>query len=179
VTTAAGPAEVGAPLAIVIFGAAVRPDGTPTTTLRQRTEAAMAYGRALPSPLFIPTGGSPDDRPTEAAIMAGLLRAAGVAAPAILVEETARDTLDSVRACSALLRARCYRGPVAVASSAYHLPRCLVLMRLAGWRVIRVPPPCVPASRRFGRRWFWRLREIPALPWDAVVLARDRGRADD
>ncbi|ACI53130.1 protein of unknown function DUF218 [Gluconacetobacter diazotrophicus PA1 5] len=163
-------------LPVVIFGAAVRPDGTPTATLRYRTEAAIAYGRTLPSPLFIPTGGSPDGRPTEAALMADLLRAAGVPDRAIVVEDTARDTLDSVLACTALLRARGCRGPVAVASSAYHLPRCLVLMRQAGWRVVRVPPPRVPASRHLGRRWFWRLREIPALPWDMLLLAR-QGRA--
>ncbi|MBB2202985.1 YdcF family protein [Gluconacetobacter tumulisoli] len=159
---------------IVIFGARVRPDGTPTATLRRRVEAAIAYARSIPSALFIPTGGSPDGRPAEAAIMVRLLREAGIPDASILAEDTALDTLDSVLACSALLRGRGYRGPVAVASSAYHLPRCLVLMRLAGWRVARVPPPRVPAARRWSRRWFWRLREIPAVPWDAMLLLRQR-----
>ena len=77
-------------------------------------------------------------------------------------------------ACSVLLRARGYRGAVAVASSGYHLPRCLVLMRLAGWRVVRVPPPQVPAARSLLRRWFWRLREVAALPWDALLLVLRR-----
>ncbi|GAA4490893.1 YdcF family protein [Gluconacetobacter aggeris] len=159
-----------APLAIVIFGAAVRPDGTPTPTLRRRVAAAAAFGRMCAEPLFVPTGGSLDGRPAEAPVMADLLRRAGIPDTAIMIEATARDTLDSVLACSALLRARGYRGPVAVASSAYHLPRCLVLMRLAGWRVMRVPPPSVPAARRLARRWFWRLREVPALPWDVLLL---------
>ncbi|GBQ81369.1 hypothetical protein AA13595_0615 [Gluconacetobacter johannae DSM 13595] len=169
---------------IVIFGARVRPDGTPTATLCRRVEAALAYARSWPSAVFVPTGGSPDGRPAEAAIMARLLREAGIPDTAILVEDTALDTLESVLACSVLLRERGHRGCVAVASSAYHLPRCLILMRLAGWRVARVPPARVPAARRWARRWFWRLREIPAVPWDALLLARRRlphgpGAADD
>ncbi|MFS3136685.1 YdcF family protein [Gluconacetobacter sacchari] len=163
-----------APLAIVIFGAAVRPDGTPTPTLRRRVVAAAAFGRACAAPLFVPTGGSRDGRPAEAAVMADLLRGDGIPDSAIVIEGAARDTLESVLACSALLRARGYRGPVAVASSAYHLPRCLVLMRLAGWRVVRVPPPQAPAARRLARRWFWRLREGVALPWDVLLLVLRR-----
>ncbi|GBQ26428.1 YdcF family protein [Gluconacetobacter azotocaptans] len=160
--------------AIVIFGARVRPDGTPTATLRRRVEAALAYARSMPSAVFVPTGGSPDGRPAEAAIMARLLREAGIPDAAIMIEDTALDTLESVLACSALLRGCGYRGCVAVASSAYHLPRCLILMRLAGWQVARVPPARVPAARRWSRRWFWRLREVPAVPWDVLLLARRR-----
>jgi hypothetical protein len=40
-----------------------------------------------------------------------------------------------------------------------------------------VPPPRVPAARRFRRRWFWRLREVPALPWDVLLLLA-RGTID-
>lgn len=170
-------ARPAAPLAIVIFGAAVRPDGTPTPTMCRRVAAAVAFGRTCAAPLFVPTGGSLAGRPAEAPVMAGLLREAGIPDSAIVIEATARDTLDSVLACSARLRARGYRGPVAVASSAYHLPRCLVLMRLAGWRVVRVPPPPEPAARSLSQRWFWRLREVPALPWDVLLLLRRRREA--
>ena len=166
-----------APLAIVIFGAAVHPDGTPSATLCRRVAAAEAFGRTCAAPLFVPTGGSLGGRPAEAPVMAELLRRAGVPDSAILIEATARDTLESVLACSVLLRARGYRGAVAVASSAYHLPRCLVLMRLAGWRVVRVPPPQVPAARSLLRRWCWRLREGAALPWDALLLVLRRRAA--
>ena len=44
---------------IVIFGAAVRPGGRPSTTLRRRVEAAAAFGSRLAAPLFLPTGGGP------------------------------------------------------------------------------------------------------------------------
>lgn len=167
----------GRRLPIVIFGARVRPDGTPSRTLRLRVEAAAAFARDCENPLLIPTGGPRDGLPSEARVMAGLLRELGVADGDIMPEETARDTLDSVLACSRLLRAIGHDGPVAVASSAYHLPRCMVLMALARWRVVRVPPPRHPAARSVSRRWFWRLREGAALPWDVLLMLVRRARA--
>ena len=53
---AALPAEARRP-AIVIFGAAVRPGGQPSNTLRLRVEAALGLGRRLRRPLYLPSGG--------------------------------------------------------------------------------------------------------------------------
>ena len=162
--------------AIIIFGAGLRRDGTPTPTLARRIEAAASFGRTLPGPLYMPTGGVGRFGPSEAAAMAVCLRAAGVDARDILPEETASDTFDSVIACRALLRGLGHRGPVYAASSAYHLPRCLLLLRLAGVPAAAVPPPAWPASTRWHRRWFWRLREVAALPWDAALMLGRRSR---
>ncbi|WP_050800789.1 YdcF family protein [Komagataeibacter rhaeticus] len=168
----------GGVLPVVIFGAKLRPDGTAARTLRCRVEAAHAFGRQHGAVVYMPTGGpSWPSGLTEASVMARLLLDAGAAPGSVLVEDTAPDTLASVIACTRLLRATGHAGPVAVASSAYHLPRCLVLMRMMGWRVRRVPPPPVPAARRWGRRWFWRLREGAALPWDVLLLVLWRLRA--
>src|SRR5205823_2589452 len=51
-------AGVGARLtaAIIIFGAAVRPDGSASPTLRRRVEAAARLGARLEAPLYLPTG---------------------------------------------------------------------------------------------------------------------------
>ena len=143
--------------AIVIFGAAVRPDGRPSGALRRRVEAAARFGAALDAPLFMPTGGVGRHGPSEAGVMAGLLREFGVEAGRIVLEETGVNTLGSVRACARLLRAREHRGQVYAASSAYHLPRCLLLLRLGGVPARPVP---IGASGNVGlaRRWYWRLR---------------------
>ncbi len=61
-------------------------------------------------------------------------------------------------------------GPVYAATSAYHLPRCLLLLRLAGISARRCPPPPVRASASLALRWFWRARETPALPYDALLI---------
>ncbi|TLU73630.1 YdcF family protein [Lichenicoccus roseus] len=155
---------------MVIFGAGLRPDGSPSPTLAGRVRAALALGRRLQGPLYIPTGGIGRHGPSEAAAMAAMLREHGVADHRIVREDTARDTLASVLACAAILRARDHRGPVYAASSAYHLPRCVLLLRLAGVAARPAPPPPMPASSRWRKRWYWRLREVPALPWDAMLM---------
>lgn len=154
--------------AIVIFGAAVRPDGTASRVLRLRTEAAAAFGGRLADPLYVPTGGVGRYGAAEATVMAALLAGYGVPTANILVEDTATDTLSSVRAVRRLLRG--HRGPVYAASSAYHLPRCVALLWLAGLPARPALPPRVPAAQTWRRRWFWRLREAAALPYDVVVL---------
>ena len=163
---------------IIIFGAAVRPDGSASPALRRRVEAAAAFGAGLPAPLYVPTGGQGKFGPAESAVMAALLRERGVPPGRILEEPTGTDTLSSVLACLALLRARGHAGsPVFAATSGYHLPRCLLLLRLAGLSASPVPPPGADPS--WSRRWYWRLREAPALPYDAALMlaARLRGRA--
>jgi uncharacterized SAM-binding protein YcdF (DUF218 family) len=163
---------------IVIFGAAVRPDGRPSGTLRRRVAAAMAFAARWPEAIFIPTGGIGRFGASEASVMAGLLRCDARPGWSILLEETATDTLSSVRAVRRLLRAHALGGPVYAATSAYHLPRCLLLFWLAGVPARPCPPPDAPAAAHRWRRWYWRLREIPAIPYDAAltVLLRLAGR---
>ncbi|CAH2600451.1 YdcF family protein [Rhodovastum atsumiense] len=156
--------------AIVIFGAAVRPGGRPSRALLRRVAAAVAFGRAHPRALYVPTGGLGRHPPAEADVMAGLLRDAGVEPARILAERTGTDTLSSVRAVRRLLRDHGHAGPVFAATSAYHLPRCVLLLRLAGLPAHGCPPPPWPAATRFRTRWYWRLRELPALPWDAALV---------
>ena len=158
--------------AIVIFGAAVGPGGRPSGALLRRVEAALAFGAGHPGALYVPTGGLGAFPPAEAEVMAGLLRAAGVPAGRILAETTGTDTVSSVRAVRRLLRGCLHTGPVVAASSAYHLPRCVLLLRLAGLKARACKPPPGPAH------WRLRLREVPALPWDAglVLWLRAIGR---
>jgi len=156
--------------AIVVFGAAVRADGAPSVALRRRVEAAAAFGRRLVAPLFVPTGAAGQFGPPEAVVMADLLRGLGVPDERIVPELTGTDTVSSVRAVKRLLAARGHRGPVYAASNAYHLPRCVVLLWLAGLPARACPPPRGPASRSLRKRWYWRLREVPALPFDAMLM---------
>ena len=155
--------------AIVIFGAAVRPDGTASDTLLRRVAAAAAFGAVQDQPLYVPTGAVGRHGPSEASVMAGLLAGFGVLAENIMLEETGTDTLSSARAVARLLRG--HRGPVFAASSAYHLPRCLALLRIAGLRAEKCPPPPLPTATGIGKRWFWRLREMAATPWDIAIIS--------
>lgn len=157
--------RIMAPPVIIIFGAAVRPDGHPSATLRERIDAAARFGATQPDPVFIPTGGQGRFGDSEAAVMRDRLLDHGVPAERIILEDTATDTLSSVRAVRRLLRAHGLRGEVHVTSSGYHQPRCMALLWLAGIKVRRAPPPPAPPGR-----WYWRLREVPALPYDAILV---------
>jgi|SRR5580692_1677732 vancomycin permeability regulator SanA len=152
---------------IVIFGAAVRPDGGASQTLRDRVDAAARFGAGFGRPLFIPTGAKGRYGDAEATVMGRRLMAAGFPREAIHEERTGIDTLSSVRAVARMVGDR---SPVYACSNGYHLPRCLVLLWLAGVRARACPPPSVPAGADRWRRWYWRLREVPALPYDVLLM---------
>ncbi|WP_372621718.1 YdcF family protein [Falsiroseomonas sp.] len=161
--------------AVVILGAAVGPGGVPSRALAERVAVALAWGEAqVPPPLYVPTGAVGRHGPAESAVMAQLLREGGVPPARILQEPTGTDTLSSVLACLALLRG--HAGEVRVATHRYHLPRALLLFRLAGRAARPVPPPPGPAARAGLSRWRWRLREVPAIPYDAALMAWARLR---
>jgi len=165
---------------IIIFGAAVRPDGTPSPTLRHRVEAATQFAARFARPLFIPTGARGRHGDAEAEVMARLLHQAGYPDTLILKEDTGTDSLSSVRAVRRLLQGTqpAAATPIYAATSAYHLPRCVLLLRLAGLPARACPPFIVPPGTRIWLQMFWWLREIPALPYDAMMLVwlRTRGR---
>ncbi len=163
---------------IVIFGAAVRPGGRPSIALCWRVAAAAAFGTRFAAPLFVPTGGIGRFGSSEASVMATLLAARGVPPGRMLLEETGTDTLSSACAVVRLLRARGSTAPVFAASSGYHLPRCLLLLRMFGLRAHAADPPFVPPGSRWLTRCYWWLREAVALPYDAALalLLRRRER---
>jgi uncharacterized SAM-binding protein YcdF (DUF218 family) len=158
----------------VIFGAAAHADGTPSGTLSRRVAGALDAAREVTDARFMPTGGAGANGVVEAEVVSRLLREAGVPADAIVAETRARDTLESALFCDALLRQAGDADLVVPCSSRYHLPRCALLLRLLGWRV-RIPG--MPGD--LGRLpWpklaaYW-LKEVVALPFDAVLLLARR-----
>ena len=166
----------GSPV-LIIFGAAVKPGGRPSGALRDRALAAVAFGKRFEAPVYLATGGLGEHPPTEAEAIRKLLLEAGVEDRFIVLDETATDTLSSVRACASMVREMGHNGAVYAVTSAYHLPRCVLLLRLAGLAARAAPPPASSASASFRKRWWWRLREVPALPYDAglLVISRLRG----
>jgi vancomycin permeability regulator SanA len=145
----------------------VRPDGGPSLTLRRRVEAAAAFGARFAAPLYVPTGAKGMYGASEASVMARLLRELGVLPDRIVLEETGTDTLSSVRAVVPLVSSA---AAVYVATSGYHLPRCLLLIRIAGVPARPCPPP--RSAESLLQRWYRRLRELAAIPYDvALILA--------
>ena len=171
---------------IVIFGAAVREDGTASGSLRRRCDNAAHYaerhaarhgpaagGGAL---LFMPSGGVGRFGPAEAVVMRDILLDHGIAAERIVLEAQARDTLESVRLCTRLLRRRPEVAHVLVATSSYHRLRCTWLFRAAGFACDSLPT----ASDRPYIGWAKWLRyvakECLVTPWDLAWLLFHRMR---
>jgi uncharacterized SAM-binding protein YcdF (DUF218 family) len=160
----------------VIFGAAVRSGGRPSTTLVLRATAAVSFAARFADPLFVPTGAVGQHGPSEASVIAALLQARGVPDARILLEETGTDTLSSARAVVSLLRSRGIGAPVFAASSLYHLLRCVLVLRLLGLPARAAIPPIVPAATHWWRRCYRWLREVPALPYDCLLAILSRIR---
>jgi uncharacterized SAM-binding protein YcdF (DUF218 family) len=155
---------------VIVFGAAVRPGGTPSLALRRRIDRAAAWAREHPASIVMPTGGAGEHGPAEAKVMKQALVDAGIPARRIVVESCGRDTLESIRLCDRLLRKRGDCGRVVVCTSRYHQPRCALLFRLLGWKVLA--PPMTAGTGRLRRRTYARMiaREVLALPYDAMLL---------
>ena len=159
-----------APTVIVIMGAAVWEGGRASNAMRRRVEGALLSARGVSNPLFLPSGGTGKHSPSEAEAMSRLLQESGVPKRNILLEDTSRDTLQSVRNCSRILRSLHGFSQVFVCSDVYHIPRSRWLFKLYGI-------PSLPGAVRSGRAqnkawrwWYYSLREFPALVWDTLVV---------
>jgi len=154
----------------VVFGAAVRPDGSPSGTLARRTLGAWALSENVSARRFLLTGGQGRHGRPEAAVMRDLLLQRGVPDGEIELDQESVDTLESVLRCARILRRRGQPGRVVVATSRYHSYRCWLLFWLLG---IRTRIGTIPGDRAaLGlRSWLFSwLRECAATPWDAMLL---------
>jgi vancomycin permeability regulator SanA len=160
--------------AIVIFGAAVMPDGRPSPSLLRRIGYGLKAAAEHPDAPILCSGGVGRTGPSEASIMARVLRGQGVASDRLVLDEASLDTLQSVIAAARFVRRR-GRGVAVVCSDRYHLPRIRLMLGALG--VATVSEPTKPGLDGTRRRYWIRmhLREALAIPYDlGIVLARRR-----
>lgn len=157
--------------AVVVLGARVEPDGSPSPTVRRRVERAVALVKTVPAAVLVTTGGAPEGQPTEGEVMAALARRLGVPDDRMLIESQARNTRENARNTVDLLSGMGV-SRIVVVSDAWHLPRAVMLFRRAARGAFRVRGCAAPA--RTGRVGWWvaALREVPAF---AADLFRGRG----
>ncbi len=148
----------------VVFGAAVRPDGSASPTLARRVGYAAAAAEADPGVDLFLSGGVGRYPPSEAAVMADLLRG-NVSAERLILDEASDDTLQSVRAAATHARKHGYAA-ILSCTDAYHQPRVRMLFWMLGFnaRPVRLPA----RGPRELRLKMW-LREGVAIPYDFVA----------
>ena len=119
------------------------------------------------------SGGHGPRGPSEAAIMAGRLAAAGVDPQRLLLDEESLSTLANVTAAARQVADGGHPHVVAC-SDAYHLPRIRLLLRLAGVACEVGPPGQGPP---LGHQLAMSLREAAAIVHNlASVLTTRRDR---
>lgn len=161
------------PPLIVIFGAAVRADGSPSAALLRRIGYGAQAAQAYPAASLLCSGGVGRVGPSEASVMLAVLRRDGVADERLIPDEESLDTLQSVAVAARLAR-RLGASFVVACSDGYHLPRIRLMLWLLGVRSVAGPQggPRGELRHRLGMA----LREIPAIPYDAVLTAAQKRR---
>lgn len=107
--------------------------------------------------------------------MKELLLGLGVAAEAVIMEDQATDTLDSVVFCTRIIEQRGDAAQVFACSDRFHIPRCRILFRLFGVPALAGEVDSGRASMGTLKWTYYWLRECAAVPWD-VFLALFRRR---
>lgn len=150
---------------ILILGAAVWPGGVASPTLARRTGHAAALWHAGMAGRVICCGGIGKHGPSEAEVMAELLREAGVPEAAIVREDRSTSTYENIGFARAYLEA----PQVVLVTDPYHAPRALVIARAMGLEA-RADCPAHRASPKARAResfaylklGWWLLRGAPA-----------------
>jgi uncharacterized SAM-binding protein YcdF (DUF218 family) len=120
--------------AIVVLGCRVGRDGAASAALRRRIDCGARLFREDAAPLLVLSGGGAGPV-SETEIMRCAALAMGVPEAALLVEARSRNTFENARETAGLLRSRGLRS-VLLVSHRVHLPRAVLMFRLAGLEVV-------------------------------------------
>jgi len=131
---------------VVVLGSSYRPqDGIPVSAaldedgLARAVEAICLVRRLNGARLVVSGGASPPGYPPVAQGYAQLARALGIAGDSIITSDRPHDTRAEAREVASLLGG----APFLLVTSAYHMPRAMLLMRRAG-----AAPIAAPAGQR-------------------------------
>ena len=116
----------------VVLGSQVLSGGRPSGTLCARTLHAARLHAAGAIGLLIPTGGVGDHPPSEAEVMARILRQSGVPEEDILLEAEAGSTRESARLVAEMARGRGIRS-LLVVTDPLHCVRAMEAFRVGGF----------------------------------------------
>lgn len=128
--------------AIVVLGAQVQPDGTPSVQLTWRLDAALKAYRQKQVPVVVCGARGANEPMTEAEAMRSYLTARGVPENQILEDPESFNTRQNLRNASKLLEGKPGIKKVLVVTSDYHVARSLALARDLGFEAIGLGSPC-------------------------------------
>jgi uncharacterized SAM-binding protein YcdF (DUF218 family) len=151
----------------VVLGTQVLPGGRPSRPLEARVRHAARLYAEGEIEVLVPTGGLGEHPPSEAEVMARVLRQEGVPEEAVILEDRALNTWDSARLVAGMADKLGVRS-VVVVTDPLHCVRTVAAFERAGLMAWAEP---VYSSPMWREKWLRRgqlLREIGALAWYRV-----------
>ena len=115
--------------AIIVLGAQVKKDGSPSVQLSWRLDAAAEAYQSHPVPIVVCGAQGSDEPATEASVMKAYLVNLGIPEDQILMDDMSFSTNQNLRNAHELLGST---EKVLIVTSDYHLPRSLMIARREG-----------------------------------------------
>ncbi len=152
---------------MIVLGAQVKPDGTPSVQLEFRLEAALSAYQRQPQ-LIVCCGGQAGQEPApEGQVMAEWLIARGVPSSDVLAETTSADTRENIRNAVSMLDRR--PDKVLIVTSDYHVARAVRIARDQGLDAYGMPAATLP-------EYWLKNRGREALGWGKYWLYQIIGK---
>ena len=128
--------------AVIVLGAQVKADGTPSVQLQWRLDAAAEAWKAHPVPIVVCGAQGSDEPAPEATVMKQILAEAGIPEDFILTDPDSKNTRENLENARRLLGADHSEIQTMIVSSQYHVPRALALAEDAGLKATGLGSPC-------------------------------------
>ncbi len=130
--------------AIIVLGAQVRPDGSPSVQLGWRLDAAEEAYRQKAVPVVVCGAQGKDEPMTEAEAMKQYLVGKDVPETDILTDPESFNTNQNLRNAAELLKNVPGVQKVLIVTSDYHVPRSLAIAKDLGFDACGMGSPCKP-----------------------------------
>jgi uncharacterized SAM-binding protein YcdF (DUF218 family) len=117
---------------VIILGAGIKGDGSPTLTLERRLEAGIAYARQHPDTYIVVSGGQGSNEPMpEGHAMARYLKDRGVDPQRIVIEDRSSSTMENFRYSKELIGEQ---KEIVFITNKFHVFRSTILARRNGFK---------------------------------------------
>ena len=130
--------------AIIVLGAQVKPDGTPSVQLGWRLDVAQEAYTHRKAPVVVCGARGKDEPFTEAEAMKKYLMARGIPEEDILTDPESFNTRQNLLNAAKLLEHHQIIRRVLIVTSDYHVPRALALAGDLGFEATGLGSPCKP-----------------------------------
>lgn len=130
--------------AIIVLGAQVQPDGTPSVQLSWRLDAACEAYRKKNVPIVVCGARGKDEPMTEAEAMKLYLIRNNIPEEDIMTDPASFNTRQNLMNAAELLKQKEHIRQVLIVTSDYHVPRALALAKDLGFEATGMGSPCKP-----------------------------------